>query len=316
MIATAPTGTLRDLLGAEITGPVDAEIAALTAEARARYGDNVCAVLFYGSCLRRGYRDDDVVDLYLIVDRYGCDPLSRLSALLNWVLPPNVIYLEAAHGAATVRAKCAIISLVDFERGVSGRWFHSYMWARFAQPCRLSHARDDAVTDRLVAALEGAARKMVHETRPLMTDSFDGTTLWERALRETYRAELRSESQGRPAELVAAYRDRYAEITERLCSAGLLERQPDGHLYRATSTSDQRLAARVKWFGRRIAGKILSVLRLMKAAFTFDDGAVYILWKIERHSGVTVALSDWQRRHPILASTTLFWRLYRKGAFK
>jgi hypothetical protein len=54
----------------------------------------------------------------------------------------------------------------------------------------------------------------------------------------------------------------------------------------------------------------------MKAAFTFDDGAVYILWKIERHSGVGIELSDWQRRHPILASTTLFWRLYRKGAFR
>lgn len=317
MTAVASTGTLRDLLRSEITGPVDAQILALTEKVRLRYGNNVCAVLFYGSSLRRGYQEDDVVDLYLIVERYRLTPVSRLSALLNWVLPPNVIYLEAVIGKETVRAKCAIISIVDFERGVSGRWFHSYMWARFSQPCRLSYVRDSPLRERLVAALEGAARTMVSETRPLMRTPFDSTALWERALTETYRAELRAERPGQAAELVRASRDRYAIISDELCAAGLLEKQAgDDKRYRAFSSSLRRLASQVKWFTRRIAGKFLSVLRLMKAAFTFDDGAVYILWKIERHSGVSIDLSDWQRRHPILASTTLFWRLYRKGAFK
>jgi hypothetical protein len=58
------------------------------------------------------------------------------------------------------------------------------------------------------------------------------------------------------------------------------------------------------------------VFRLIKAAFTFAGGPSYILWKIERHSGVKHELTPWQRRHPILASTVLFWRLYRKGAFR
>jgi hypothetical protein len=54
----------------------------------------------------------------------------------------------------------------------------------------------------------------------------------------------------------------------------------------------------------------------MKGAFTFKDGAGYLLWKIERHSGVRHDLTPWQRRHPILASSVLFWQLYRKGAFR
>ena len=73
---------------------------------------------------------------------------------------------------------------------------------------------------------------------------------------------------------------------------------------------------RCKWVTRRFLGKLLSVLRLAKAAFTFQDGAGYLLWKIERHSGVSITLTSWQRRHIILASSVLFWRLYRKGAFK
>ena len=127
-MAVNSTADLRNLLRTEVEGPVEPQIAAITDFARTRYGQNACAVLFYGSCLRRGYQDDDVVDLYLIIDHYKHNPVSRLSAFLNWLLPPNVVYLETNFGGGTVRAKCAIISLEDFERGVSGRWFHSYLW--------------------------------------------------------------------------------------------------------------------------------------------------------------------------------------------
>jgi hypothetical protein len=315
-----PNPQLHDLLRAEIAGPVEPQIAAITNLTLARYGQNACAVLFYGSCLRRGYQEDDIVDLYLIVDRYWHGSISRLSGFLNWLLPPNVVYLETKFGAGMVRAKCAIISLRDFERGVSGQWFHSYMWARFAQPCRLAYVRNSDVTEKILGALDGAVKTMVREVRPLITSSFDSASLWRRALEETYRAELRSERPARAWELVNDNLERYGKISALLWEAGTLERDSgnstSGLQYLPRSSFLQRLAARFKWFLRRIAGKILSVLRLMKAAFTFDDGAVYILWKIERHSGVSVDLSDWQRRHPILASTTLFWRLYRKGAFK
>ena len=58
------------------------------------------------------------------------------------------------------------------------------------------------------------------------------------------------------------------------------------------------------------------MLRLVKAASTFTGGPDYLAWKIERHSGVKVELTPWQRRHPILAAPGMFWRLYRRGAFR
>ncbi|HVR67505.1 MAG TPA: hypothetical protein VMT98_12735, partial [Verrucomicrobiae bacterium] len=67
---------------------------------------------------------------------------------------------------------------------------------------------------------------------------------------------------------------------------------------------------------RRWYGKLISVARLTKAVFTFDGGLDYILWKIERHSGVSATATDWQRRHPLLAAPGLAWRLYRRGAFR
>ena len=84
-----------------------------------------------------------------------------------------------------------------------------------------------------------------------------------------------------------------------------------------TRVSDRQWAkGRSEWKARRLRGKALSVLRLIKAAFTFQGGADYLAWKIERHSGVAVKLSAWQRRHPILASVWLMPKLYLKGAFR
>ena len=54
-----------------------------------------------------------------------------------------------------------------------------------------------------------------------------------------------------------------------------------------------------------IEGKFWSVARLVKAAFTFTGGADYMVWKIERHSGHHIELSDWQRRHPVITGFML-----------
>ena len=63
-------------------------------------------------------------------------------------------------------------------------------------------------------------------------------------------------------------------------------------------------------------GKFLSAGRLIKGALTFEDALDYILWKIERHSGVRVEATDRQHRYPLLFAWPLVWRLYRRGAFR
>jgi hypothetical protein len=63
-------------------------------------------------------------------------------------------------------------------------------------------------------------------------------------------------------------------------------------------------------------GKCLSALRLLKALLTFENGLDYALWKIERHSNVRVEVSPLLRRIPPLAVLVIFWKLFRKGAFR
>ena len=38
----------------------------------------------------------------------------------------------------------------------------------------------------------------------------------------------------------------------------------------------------------------------------------YVVWKVERHSGVRIEPSPWQRRHPLLAAPWLYWRMRRQ----
>lgn len=295
---------IRSLLAAEIGQEVAAPIRALAEAVRRRHEPAGLGLLFYGSCLRSGEDRDHVVDLYLIVDRYGAAYRNPLLALANRMLPPNVFYIEVPFEDRLVRAKYAILSLPQLERLVEPRTLQSYFWARFAQPMRLIWVRDEASRRRLVDALTQAVITTAGATRALIDPP---EALFERAFRESYATELRSEGGERAVALYCFDRARYDRFAAALLGAETAD---------VTAGTRARRRTRARWRRRRLAGKTLSVLRLMKGAFTFKDGASYLLWKIERHSGVRQDLTPWQKRHPILASSVVFWRLYRKGAFR
>lgn len=301
-----PPTALVELIAAESAGAAGPSILALADAARRRHGPGIAAVLFYGSCLRSG-NDDGIADLYLLADSYDRIHRSWLMRALNRLLPPNVYYIEAPFEGRTVCAKYALLSLAQFARLVEPRTLQSYFWARFAQPTLIVWTRSRAVRDQVIQALATAVATTAQETEPLLDPEADRTVLWPRAFRETYRTELRAEPPDRGVALYEAFADRYDAITRILFSAEASS---------ANRSPEARRRAERKWRRRRILGKTLSVLRLIKSAFTFEDGATYLAWKIERHSGVSVQLTPWQKRHPILASGTLFWRIYRAGGFR
>ena len=305
-----PESLLR-LIALESAPPQPAPVMAVAEAARRRHGAAIVAVLFYGSCLRQPdnggqpVEEGRMVDLYLLADRYADLHRSPLARALNALLPPNVYYIEARFEGRLVRAKYALVSLGQFERLVSADTSQPYFWARFAQPTAVLWARDEAVRARVQAALGQAIMTMLGETLPLMSGGWTPAELWPRAFAETYRTELRAESGDRATQLYRAFASRYDRVTQIL--------RPDPVESSPEAAKRQLLR---RWRRRRILGKLLSVLRLLKASFTFQGGAAYLVWKIRRHSGVEVELTPWQQRHPVLASSVLAWRLYRAGGFR
>jgi hypothetical protein len=302
-----PPKALVRLIAAETAASVAPAIDAVAAAARRRHGPGIAAVLFYGSCLRDEDDIDKIADLYLLADSYSQVHRGLLMRGLNRLLPPNVYYIEAPFEGRTVRAKYAIMTLAQLERLVGRRTLQSYFWARFAQPTIVLWAREKAIRERVIRALADAVATTAAATRPLLDADAPRDALWARAFREAYRTELRAEAPERGIALYQAFADRYDAITRILFG-------PNETAW-GVAPRDRLLAER-RWRRRRVIGKTLSVLRLVKSAFTFDDGPAYLMWKIKRHSGVSVDLTPWQRRHPILASGTLFWKIYRAGGFR
>jgi hypothetical protein len=82
--------SLRDLVAAELSEPVDARVAEIAAHIAAQHLPGSRAVLFYGSCLRERELDGLMLDFYLIVSDYHAAYPSRWLAVANRLIPPNV----------------------------------------------------------------------------------------------------------------------------------------------------------------------------------------------------------------------------------
>lgn len=313
--------TLADKIAAQLDAVPPPALEPVCEAIHSRFGDAVVGVLFYGSCIHQGDQLEGVVDLYVIVSDYRSAYSGFGSRLLARMLPPTVGYLETETGDQRIRAKYAVISLGDFRRGTSKRWFHSYLWGRFAQPSLLLAARDENARRQVADCVVSSIATLLGRTLPLAPTPADAVSLWAHALGLSYRAELRPESSGRAMDLVLARRDYYEQVTALFAQGNanltrLSERGPDGAVYQADFGWSSTLLARLAWSTRRVTGKFLTLARLFKALATFEGGLDYAVWKLERHTGEKIVLSERTRRRPWLYVWGELLRLYRSGALR
>ena len=294
-------------------------IRALADAARARHGESVRAVLFYGSCLRTGDVHDGLADLYLLVDDYRSAFKGRTLAFFNQLLPPNVFYLEVPFQGHLLRAKYAVLTLDDFNKGVGG-WFHSYLWGRFAQQCGLIYSQNEIIAEQVHKALASAVLTFFTKTLPQLDSGFTARDLWSTGLSLSYRSELRPEVADGAGRLFDRDPEYYQKLTDVILVAGTFDVSVNSDVtpscYQVDITPGDRRLNWIGWRVRFLQGKVLSVLRLLKGLFTFKGGVDYILWKIERHSGVRVEVGPSLKRIPPLAIVVILWRLLRQGAFR
>jgi hypothetical protein len=131
----------------------------------------------------------------------------------------------------------------------------------------------------------------------------------------TYAAELRSERPHRIRALVAEALPEFEVLVRALAREQGWTPAAAGR-HRNPSRRRRRWSSACGWAARRVQGKVLSVLRLLKASFTFDGGLPYLAWKIERHSGVRIEITPSMRRFPRLGAIGALWRTWRLGGFR
>ncbi len=257
------------------------------------------AIFLYGSgiSVSAGENPADILfDYYVIAPDYEGAIDGTFERLAARVLPPNVYYVEIETDDGRLRAKYALLSVDALEKLVSRRTFHSYFWARFAQPMRLVEC-PGALRARMTGAVATAAETFLGRARGLAAAGAGWREIWLAGMNASYRAELRAEGGGRAEKLIDAYGEWPSRLAELALPAG-----PGG------------TNAALGWRLRALAGGVLSVARLLKATATFNGGLDYIAWKVKRHAGVDVGVRPWERRHPFLAAPIVAARYYRMRA--
>ncbi len=305
--------SLLDILEGEQISPSQ-PAAAMCEKIQARHEGRVQALLYYGSSLRAMNDPEKMLDFYVVVDSYFKTHKNPIRAILNSLIPPAVYYLENINADGTLSTcKYSVISLGAFERRATRKAFLSVTWGRFSQPCVLLFPKDKSVKSQIQAARVNAILHMASITAPIVSSPTSAVKFWAKGFLQSYRTELRPESSdARSQEIVARYQDRYEKIMQVLYGTP----QQSGEFTLPKFSRTQILACKWAWAWRRILGKPMNAIRVLNSGFTFSGGIDYVLHKLKSHSGVTIDITPSQRRHPILWSPVLAWKLYRRGAFK
>jgi hypothetical protein len=317
VITAQPPAALVSEIAAQCSRSVPADTRALVAGLLPRFGESLVAVILYGSCMRAQHYREGIVDLYVIVDSYKKAYKERHLRYLNAWLPPNVFYMETSgQDSSIIRIKYTVISLGDLKRGCT-TWFHSYLWSRFAQPVRILYASNRETRDILHDTSARAALTFLRTTLPALgRERVDAEAIWINGLSLTYASELRPE-RDRARYITHQNLGDFIRLTH--CAApaltDLIQVLPQGYYQ---SLADDRLRVRTLrlWRLRRWQGRVLSVLRLSKAVFTFRDCVDYAAWKIQRHTGIRINVTPGLQRHPILFGFSVLWRLLRRDALR
>jgi hypothetical protein len=312
----AELSELQALLDAELHGPVPAPVAELAAQLATRANGGALAVLYYGSTLRTGALDG-LLDFYVLLDRAFDWPGSRLAAMANSVLPPNVGYVEGTFGSVPLRAKYAVVTMRQFEARVADQSIDTTLWARFCQPARCAWQRSAADGRRVTAAVGAAVTTASRWAAAHGPQQARAEDFWSALFARTYATEIRVEKTDRSQGIVGADIERYARLLPLAWrAAGLAFDVAGNGELRPALDAPARQQLQQRWTSRELWGKPLNLLRLTKAAFTFDGAMDYVAWKIERHSGVRIEVKPWQRRFPLLAAPGLYLKLRRLGVLR
>lgn len=303
---------VRAALSAGLDAPPSPRAARLAAFLANAFGPATVALVHYGSHANQSdARPESAHDFFVIVDDYGAAYRSLaatvgtryrpgVAAMLNRVLPPNVISVQERDATPPLRAKIAVFSLGAFQRAASSRAADHFVRGRLFQPAQLVWTRDEASRQAMLDAVIEARAGSFEWGRASLPPRFDAETYCRSLLAASFASEIRPETRDRVSALLDAQRTTivpmYAALLEWLGRAGILVRE--GEQY--TDPHSRRFWDRLRSATYLRRTKLRATMRWVKYVALYDDWLDYIVHKIARRSGVTIELSPRERRWPLI----------------
>ena len=292
------TGT-RTSLSTRIAERLDADVDPAVASFATALAQSAgaSAVLFYGSNLRTGSLEG-VLDFYVLLPG---EERNRI-----W---PRVSYHEREHQGTTLRAKVATMALSTFAEAASGELSDTTIWARFVQPSALVWQNDAAARADVIEAIAAAAMTAARLAVALGPQSGSADEYWRALFQATYKAEFRVEKPGRENDILSVNAAHFAGLLPLALDAAGIAYSENGELISPSLSAAETARVLAWWKRRRRLGKPLNLARLVKASTTFEGAARYAAWKIERHTGMPVEVTEFREKHPVLSAPGVLWSL-------
>lgn len=295
-------------------------------------GGEVAAIILYGSQLHRSSPNaHSAWDLVVIVDAFP--PFHRalrasghhtrspiLLNLMGAILPPYVTAF-APWGPGRPMAKCVILRRDQFRRAMGLGSRDHFLKGRLVQHVETVWAASPGIAEDIEDILARARRETLDWVGPFLDDEpFDSARYSQEMLRVSFAAELRPESGDRVREVWQAQEHwmvpTFAKVLAEAADDDVLSRTDP-----ALADSDVRYTlahppgawARLRYRGYFFRSKYRSVARWFKHVVTFNDWLTYIQNKVERRTGMTVELTEAERRWPLLLLWPKVVKVLREG---
>ena len=135
---------------------------------------------------------------------------------------------------------------------------------------------------------------------------------WRALFRSTYKAEFRVEKPGRENAILEVNEEHFDGLLPLAWEAAGIEFARTGDRLSPSLSQDERRRILGWWQTRARLGKPLNLLRLAKATTTFEGAADYAAWKLHRHTGITLEVTPFRAKYPLLAAPGALIELWRK----
>jgi hypothetical protein len=303
---------LRAALGAGLDTPPSPRTERLSAVLARAFGPSTLAIIHYGSHAQRSdARPESAHDFFVIVDRYaeayrslastiGTAYRPGLAALLNTILPPNVVAVTDHEATPPLHAKCAVLSLRHLRQACSARAKDHFVQGRLFQQVQVVWAKDPESRSAVIDTLLEARARTFEWGRAYLPSRFDVDTYCRTLLETSFAAEIRPEGRSRIDALLSAQRETmvriYTELLQQLADKRILSSH--GKVYTDPHPPGTWYKFRWHMYFQRSKGR--ATARWLKYMALYDNWLEYIVLKVARRSGVRVELTPRERRWPLI----------------
>jgi len=307
--------SLYDLVDAAILEyPDDEAIGLFRAWFKQRYGTNLLAIVFFGSCLSEKSRSaTSFKDFIAVVDNYRRTSLNPLHWLSHWTLPPDLFHLSLQYRGKNHECKYYLISLKQLLDAVSDSAKDFYLLGRLSKRIAVIYYRDEESLELLAQAQCKAMRRAAEISLGLL-DRFDLENFIKAIIRLSYLAETRIKDERKIGSLYEAhsefYQQAYGLILNDIIRKELVGAEGE-NLWHPLPAQIPCAKKDVEQFLAQSRKRAKA--RWPKMILTVDNWLDQLLSKLERTYGIKLEIPGWERPIILITGWRHYFRLKREG---